>query len=243
MEKPRSRFKNIFIAATTVRFAILLLSITSDYLLVDHDTSTVIHLKEIGAEELLGKNSMVYHVHKALVRYDAFFFLKHAHEGHSVEKNFAFFPGYSQALRAFTKGSLRLNPLASAELVEEYFEVFLITHALVLNFAFGVASVLLLYKLSWGVLGSESMAYKSALLFTINPATVFHLAPYTAAMFSAVSLFGLAILYPGSRWRLPGWMRVLCSSVVLMYSVGIRSNGLFFAAIVGYVIFLKLVGY
>ncbi len=93
-----------------IRLFILIASITSDYFITDHDTSTSIHLNEIGAEELLGKNSLMYYSHKALVRYDAFFFLKHAQNGHTVEKNFAFFPVYSKMLKGFTKLMLMINP-------------------------------------------------------------------------------------------------------------------------------------
>ena len=72
----------------------------------DHDSSTEIYLKEIGIEQKYGLNSPIYNLFRTFCRYDAFFFLRHAHSGYTIEKNYAFFPGYPLMIRNITKLTL-----------------------------------------------------------------------------------------------------------------------------------------
>lgn len=117
----------------------------------------------------------------------------------------------------------------------------LLAVSLGLNFIMGITSIIIFYKLSKVVLSNERMSFKAAILFTINPATVFHLAPYTASAFSVFTFFGFYMFFKHNPRGLPSCYQILMACLPLCFAVGIRSNGLFYCIIVGFVIFLKLV--
>ena len=112
----------------------------------DHDTSTEIYLKQIGVEEKFGYNSLLYGLFRTFFRYDAFFFLRHAYSGYTIEKNYAFFPFYPLILRNLTKFIVGEEGMS---------ELALLSCSLVFNFIMGIISVITFYKLSEEVLQDE----------------------------------------------------------------------------------------
>jgi len=118
------------------------------------------------------------------MKFDALMFIKHAHEGFIVEKNYCFFPFYPLFIRNFSK-----------LFVEDLNEINLIFASLIFNFIVGIIGVVIFYKLSKEVLKNEIMSYKSTILWIINPALAFHASPYTATIFSTVTFFGFYVLF------------------------------------------------
>lgn len=146
-----------------------------------------------------------------LRRWDGVYFLHIAEYGYTYENCLAFFPLFPFVVR-FLANTL-LWPL---QLVLSYTYVLQVSAVLVNGYCFILASVML-YRLGRGVLNNDKLAYKSALLFAINPASIFMTAPYSEAMFAYLSFRGLWHFEESKNLR---------ASVRFATAAAVRSNGL-----------------
>ena len=96
-----------------------------------------------------------------------------------------------------------------------------------LNFILFLCAADVLYRLSRLVLKDEYLAYKSALLFCVNPASVFFSAPYSESLFALATFSALLALEAGGEMG-------LASGVFLGLATAARSNGLVNAGFVLY---------
>ncbi|KAG2486939.1 hypothetical protein HYH03_014438 [Edaphochlamys debaryana] len=141
------------------------------------------------------------------VVWDAVFFADISARGYVYEQYYAFFP---------------LMP-ALASLVPTAFFAPLM---LAVNAAASVAATVLLFRLGEAVTADRRLAAAAALLFVLNPATIFLAAPYTEALFAAANLYGLYCLYCKGR--------LLPAVAAVAVSCGLRSNGVVSAGYVGH---------
>ncbi len=157
-----------------------------------------------------------------LVRWEARQHLQVADGGYAFEHCLAAFPLYPLAVKSFAGAArwpLPRRVLSRASLLK--------LSAAYLNLVAFVVAADLLYSLSRRVLRDEALAYRAALLFCLNPASVFFSAPgYSESIFSA-SVFAsmLAVEKHG-----PG----VLSAVLLLLASGVKAVGVGNAVFVVY---------
>lgn len=120
-----------------------------------------------------------------LVRWDAQYFLHIAQYGYTHENTLAFFPLFPLVVR-FIATILNL-PL---QFICNYYSTLLIS-AVLLNFYLFLKTAVIFHKLSEEVLRNEVLAYRAALLFCVNPASVFFTAPYSEGLFAFLTFSAL----------------------------------------------------
>jgi len=143
-----------------------------------------------------------------LRRWDAIHFLHIARFGYIYESSLAFFPTYPIV---FIRP---LSYLFQTSLIES--NAYLLS-AILINFLLGYVNTCLLYELGLKFHLKPNHALWSSVLFMINPATVFFLAPYSESLFLTSQLLGH--IYLKSE-------RLFFSSLCFAFGSTIRSNGL-----------------
>ena len=131
---------------------------------------------------------------RALVVWDAVYFVRVCECGYEQERFFAFFPGLPLAMRALSRALalvLPLSPRASCSLA-----------GLLISYAACIVGAVGLFRLGEVLLRDSGAARRAALLFCVNPASPFYSAAYTEASFAALSFWGLFFL---SRAGSAGW--------------------------------------
>ncbi|MEW5304722.1 MAG: hypothetical protein WDW36_007314 [Sanguina aurantia] len=111
-----------------------------------------------------------------LMVWDSIYYVDIARYGWKFEHYYAFFP-LLPAIMGLSPS--HLLPLA----------------AVGLSVAASVTSAVLLYWLTGEVLGSERHAATASLVYILGPASLFHAVAYTEALFTALTLAGLCMLY------------------------------------------------
>ena len=143
-----------------------------------------------------------------LRRWDAIHFLHIARFGYIYETSLAFFPGYPLLL---------VRPLAylfNQIFVEPNAYLF---SSIFINFLLGFCNTSLLYQLGLKYHLNPTHAFLSAVLYIINPATVFFLAPYSETSFLTSQLLGHYFLQAD---------QLFFSSLCFGFGASIRSNGI-----------------
>ncbi|KAL4225387.1 hypothetical protein ACF0H5_016076 [Mactra antiquata] len=144
-------------------------------------------------------------------RWDAVYFMHIAEFGYTYESALAFFPSFPLVIRLVS--NTFLYPLT---FICSYNSVLLISSCLTNMFLF-VKNAENLYKLGKHVTKNDYLAYTGALLYCINPASVFMSAPYSETMFTYFTLTGLIYLEENKK---------LSAAVYIGLSCITRSNGL-----------------
>jgi len=125
-----------------------------------------------------------------LVRWDAHHFLHIAHHGYTFETNLAFFPLYPLLVR--TLASLLFWVQSDYMLISSVTTIKIA--AVILSNGFFILATEAIYDLSRKVLKDEYLAYKSALFFAINPASIFFSAPYSESLNALLTFFTMTKL-------------------------------------------------
>ena len=118
-------------------------------------------------------------------RWDALYFTHIAENGYVYQNSLAFFPLYPWMVRLAAN-----TVLFPFQFCMTYRSV-LVVSAFVLNLCLFVEAAGLLYSLGKKTLGDAGIAYKAALLFCINPASIFMSAPYSETTFVFLMFLGL----------------------------------------------------
>ena len=94
------------------------------------------------------------------------------------------------------------------------------------------------------MLGNQKLSFLSAIIFIINPASIFYTAVYTESLFTFVTLSSFYAFFSNPIFNVRGMekdnscLKLLSALIVplgfLVISVFVRSNGLFFIVIPGY---------
>lgn len=101
----------------------------------------------------------------------------------------------------------------------------LISGFIVSNLAFIMCS-LVLYQMSKLVLKDETLAFRSALVFTWSPANPFFFSLYTESLFALFSFSGMALAVLGPQGRLSKIFVNFLAACLFAVSTSIRSNGI-----------------
>ena len=151
-----------------------------------------------------------------LRRWDGIYFLHIARFGYTYENCLAFFPTYPL---------LFIRPLAIV--LSQYVidcNAYLLS-AIFVNFVLGFINVYLLFELAIKYRLKYSHAYLISILYMINPATVFFLAPYSETLFFTSQLLGHYFLQSD---------RVFSATIFFAFGSSIRSNGMISAGFIVY---------
>lgn len=214
MYSPRQKI--LFFALCTRTFAILLQAI-SNLLIPDHNANVFISPEDPALRKSYG-DRVVDRLLGGMKRWDAQYFIHIAQYGYTYENCLAFFPLYPLTVRYVAYG---INSLFGSFL---NFHSNLLISAVFVNMLVFVKSADILHKLSLRVLKSESRAYKSAILYCINPASIFFSAPYSETFFAWMSFYTMLKCTDNETLRFAN-IDIL-SGLPAGFSMIIRSNGL-----------------
>lgn len=156
------------------------------------------------------------HLLGGFLRWDAQHFMHIAKYGYTYEHSIAFFPLYPLVGGLFSRALSHVLYFLSLESI-------ILVVFISLNILFFKYATLMLYKLT-RELFNEDVAYKSAVLFCYNPASVFFIAPYTEALFSLLSFSVMYLCVKIYQKSVSGGFVLL--SVCVALSLATRSNGL-----------------
>ncbi|EDO41799.1 predicted protein, partial [Nematostella vectensis] len=193
------------------RITVFILQLCFNHFLDDYDSSSSLPLSTEESTADRGIAILLNGFHK----WDSVYFLKIADEGYKYEQYMAFFPLYPMLSRAVTS---LVHPCTGG--LVQFSNVLLLLSCTVSWAAFIIASVHL-YKLGLFVVKDNVVAYIAAVLFCINPASVFFSSVYTESLFACCLFCGLYHLVKAKR--LSQW---LLSSIVLSLGTATRSNGI-----------------
>lgn len=171
--------------AISSRIFVLLAQCVFNAIIPDHDAEDVFRRPILPTKEEKFLDRLVDVLFGGLERWDAQYFLHIAEHGYVYENTLAFFPLFPITVRFL---SICLNILTRG--LMSYRSLLLIT-SVSLNTVCFVKAADALFHLSIKVLDNEAWAYKAALLFCINPASIFFSAPYSEAMFVLLSFQGM----------------------------------------------------
>eukprot|EP01113_Clastostelium_recurvatum_P050756 TRINITY_DN9692_c0_g1_i1.p1 TRINITY_DN9692_c0_g1~~TRINITY_DN9692_c0_g1_i1.p1 ORF type:complete len:508 (-),score=92.78 TRINITY_DN9692_c0_g1_i1:6-1373(-) len=164
-------------------------------------------------------DALIAHTLGRLVRWDAIYFVGIAQKGYEYEQEHAFFP----LLPCLMQGLSRVITMVTGGMISDLSAV-VIAGVLLSNIACIIAAVEL-YKLVYQLIDNETLAYNSALLFSMSPASIFLSAPYTESIFSLFVFSGLRQLHLSHGWL---------ACVLFSLATAVRSNGILLC---GFVVF------
>ena len=162
--------------AITTRLFIIFLQFIFNLVCPDHDADAFRSPRNPREENSIF-DSMVTLLFGGLVRWDAQYFIHIAKYGFTYENTLVFFPLYPMTIRCIAM-VLRIVLF----ILNEH-SVIILT-AVFINFICFVRSVMILYDLSRVVLKDTHLAYKAAILYCLNPASIFFTAAYSESMFA-----------------------------------------------------------
>jgi len=213
----------VIATALTSRLFVMAVSFLADNLIPNHDAGVFAWVQSSNSAEggVTFTDKAVEALFGGLTRWDAQYFLHVADNGYTYENTLAFFPLFPMAVRFIAEviywcqveyGLIRFNSA-------------LILSAVGVNLTAFVLAAVTLHELSRKVLRDEYLAYKSALFFCLNPASVFFSAAYSESLHAAVS-FGLMLkVERGFSFKM---------ALLLAASTASRSNGLLNMGFVAY---------
>lgn len=176
------------------RITIIFLQFWSNVLIPDHDAG--VFQKPLDPNVTETKlDRIVTNVLGGFSRWDAQYFLHIAEYGYTYENTLAFFPLFPLLIRQVTYFILFIvnNILGSflpcRDIISMHNALLLV--AVVFNNSLFVKTSLTLYKLSLHVLKDEKLSYIAAILFCVNPASIFFSAAYSESLYCFLVFYGL----------------------------------------------------
>lgn len=164
------------------RMIIILLQAVSNLIIPDHDAKVFVSPEDPTMYKSWLDN-IVYKLFGGFKRWDAQYFIHIAQYGYTYENCLAFYPFYPLSVRYFAYG---LNSAIGTFL---NFHSCLLLSATIINICLFLKSADILHQLSLRILKSECRAYKSVILYSINPASIFFSAPYSETLFAWMSFY------------------------------------------------------
>ncbi|KAJ8299185.1 hypothetical protein KUTeg_023245 [Tegillarca granosa] len=128
------------------------------------------------------------------VRWDGVYFLHISEYGYTYDNCLAFFP-----LFPFLVRFISCTILFPLHYIMTYRSVIIISAYLFNQYIF-IKSAVLVYRLGKKVLGNEVISYKAALLFCMNPASIFMSAPYSETLFSFLTFSSMLQFEQNQFW-------------------------------------------
>lgn len=171
--------RNVTKAAVFTRVFVIMLQYLSNIIIPDHVADAFVYPQANNAKYTI-TDKVIHHFLEGFVRWDAQYFMHIARYGYTYENSLPFFPLYPLVVRLIAVVIYSVFPVISLD--SSLLLVFT-----VLNVILFVLSAKTLFKLTT-LIFDETMAYRTALLFCINPATIFFSAPYAECMFCYLTL-------------------------------------------------------
>ncbi|XP_059047879.1 GPI mannosyltransferase 2 [Achroia grisella] len=179
MYSPRQK---ILWFAFSSRIVVIFLQAISNFIIPDHDANVFISpvdpslrqtYADVAVNNLLG----------GMKRWDAQYFIHIAQYGYTYENCLAFYPLFPMVVRYVAYGLCSLlGTLLN-------FHSALLISATIINVLMFIKSADVLHRLSLRVTRSECKAYKCAILYCVNPASIFFTAPYSETLFAWMSFY------------------------------------------------------
>lgn len=182
MASLRVRYKVVAKFALQSRFIVIVIQFLANILIPDHDAG-VFNPPRTNQESVTWLDSVISTIFGGFRRWDALYFLHIAEHGYTYENCVAFFPLYPTIV-SLAKAVSSMCPVLSVS-------VSLLLFGVAFNIVTFIAASLLLLRLGEKLLQDDRLAYYAALLFCINPASIFMTAPYTETLFVCLSLGGM----------------------------------------------------
>ncbi|XP_072767046.1 GPI mannosyltransferase 2 [Anoplolepis gracilipes] len=179
MYSPR---KKVLWFAIVSRIAILILQTIFNALIPDHRADAF--KRPLNSAEKVGSlwDHIIYFLFNGLTRWDGEYFLHIAKHGYTYENTIAFYPLYPALIRIVAIVLTKIFPVLNSQST-------MIVAATLINFACFVKSTLILYDLTVYVFQNTVTAYKAAILYCINPASIFFTAIYSESMFAYLTFY------------------------------------------------------
>ncbi|XP_064635508.1 GPI mannosyltransferase 2-like [Lineus longissimus] len=207
------------------RFTIILLQVIFNAILPDYPDTAAFRPPRLPESKTIW-DGVVTFLLGGYRHWDANYFLHVAEHGYTYEKCLAFFPLFPWLTRGIA--NTLFYPL---QMVLAYHNTLLLSAALV-NFILFVKSAKILFKLGTKVLQDKTLAYKAALLYCINPGSIFFSVPYSETTFAFLCFSGL-LAFEKSM--------VISPAPYFGLATLTRSNGLVMIGFLGYDRFKSLV--
>ena len=192
----------------TSRLAVLFLQCIFNNLCPDH-AADAFRTPRKSSEQFTIYDTAVDKILGGLTRWDAQYFLHIAKYGYTYENCLAFFPLYPMSIRALSTILQRVFFMLNQHSV-------LIIAAVLINLFCFVKSSIVFYDLSKRVLGKTKVAYIAAILYCVNPASIFFTAAYSESMFAYLTFYAMLASLEGHKFV---YLPIGLSALV-------RSNGL-----------------
>lgn len=213
MYSPRQK---ILWFAFSTRILLIILQAISNLIIPDHNANVFIspedpNLRKTNADVIVDK------LLGGMKRWDAQYFIHIAQFGYTYENCLAFFPLFPLLVRYFAYG---LNSVFGTVL---NFHSNLLISATILNIIFFIKSADVLHRLSLRILRSECRAYKSVILYCVNPASIFFSAPYSESLFAWMSFYTMFKCTESETLRFANID--IMSGIPAGFSMITRSNG------------------
>lgn len=173
--------KKILWFAITTRIAILILQVIFNVLIPDHHADAFRRPLNF-AEKISLSDRIINFLFNGLTRWDGEYFLHIARYGYTYENTLAFYPLYPAMIRIIAVILTKIFPLFNIQST-------MILAAISINFMCFVKSAIIFYDLTECVFQNTITAYKAAILYCINPASIFFSALYSESMFAYLTFY------------------------------------------------------
>jgi len=177
--------KKVIWFAVISRLFIILLSAALNFIISDHKADAFRSPQDPSDKEKSLADAFVKFLFGGLVHWDAQYFIHIARYGYTYENCLAFFPLYPMSIRIFA-GCLYY-------LLEGFMSHYsvIVVSSVVVNFVTYIISASVLHRLSLQVLRNEQLAYKAAILYCVNPASIFFVSAYSETLFACLTFYGM----------------------------------------------------
>ncbi|CAL7944800.1 unnamed protein product [Xylocopa violacea] len=180
MYEPRQK---IFWFAIVSRTIVLILQFIFNVLCPNH-LADAFRSPIDSSEQVSLYDNIVTFLFSGLTRWDGQYFLHIAKYGYTYENCLVFYPLYPMLIRMVA------IPIRRILFVLNVHSSVLIA-AVIINIICFVKSAVIFYDLSKAVLKKTNVAYKAAVLYCINPATIFFSAVYSESLFAYLTYYSM----------------------------------------------------
>lgn len=200
--------KKVLWFAIISRLTIFLLQIIFNALIPDHCADAFKRPLDL-TEKISPWDQVIYFLFNGLTHWDGEYFLHIARYGYTYENTLAFYPLYPTMIRIIANVVLKILPILNIQSA-------IVIAAMCINFACFVRSAIILYDLTEYVFEDTIIAYKAAILYCINPASIFFSAVYSESIFAYLTFY---TMLASMKFMLTLYFPLVLSTLV-------RSNGI-----------------
>lgn len=200
--------KKVFWFAIVSRIVVSVLQVIFNRLIPDHHADAFQRPTD-PVEKISPYDRIINFLFNGLTHWDGEYFLHIAKYGYTYENTLAFYPLYPGMIRFVAVILQKIFPILNIQST-------MIIAAICINFVCFVKSAVILYDLTKHIFEDTMTAYKAAILYCINPASIFFSAIYSESMFAYLTFYTMlgSVKYMST------------TSLPLALSSLVRSNGI-----------------